>query len=56
MSERTRALIYRVVTGVLAVAAIYGFANAEQVAAWSNVAGALIGLLASLNTSTSTDG
>lgn len=48
--------MYRIVTSLLAVAAIYGFVNAEQVGAWTNVAGALIGLLASVNTTVSKKG
>ena len=56
MSETTRGWVYRIVTSLLAVAAIYGFVNTEQVGAWTNVAGALIGLLASVNTTVSKKG
>lgn len=53
MSEATRAWIYRAVTVLLALAAGYGFISDEQQAGWSSLAGVLIGLLASFNTSTS---
>jgi hypothetical protein len=52
VSEATRAWIYRVITALLALAALYGFVNTEQLGAWTGVLGALSGLLASLNTST----
>jgi amino acid permease len=51
MSEATRALIYRVVTALLAVATVYGFVNADQEAAIVALVGALTTLLASFNTS-----
>lgn len=51
MSESMRAAIYRVVTALLAVAAIYGLVNEEQSVAITSAVGALTALLATFNTS-----
>lgn len=56
MSEATRAWIYRFATALLVVAAVYGFVNEEQATAIGNAVGALVGLLASVNTSTAKGG
>jgi Flp pilus assembly protein protease CpaA len=50
MSEELRGKIYRVVTALLAIAAIYGLVNEEQSAAIASAVGALTALLASFNT------
>lgn len=50
MSEELRGKIYRTVTALLAVAAIYGLVNAEQSAAITAAVGSLTALLASFNT------
>ena len=51
MSETTRALIYRAALALLVVGTVYGFINEEQATAVGNAIGALIALLASVNTS-----
>ena len=53
MSESTRALIYRGLLALLALAVAYGFvADQQQVAAWTALVAALFGNgLAAVNTS-----
>lgn len=55
-SEATRAYIYRIVLALSVVALVYGVVTQEQVDAWLQVIGAVVGVvtggLATANTST----
>lgn len=51
-SEKVRAYIYRVLLGLGAVAACYGWLTGEEIATWSGLAAIVFNVLPTANTST----
>lgn len=51
-SEKVRAYIYRILVGLGAVAACYGLLSGEEIATWLGLAGIVLNILPTMNTST----
>lgn len=51
-NEKTRAYIYRILLAVCPLIAFYGLLSAEEIALWLGIAGTILNILPTLNTST----